>query len=210
MLGIFRVYVKYLLLILFLLSINAQALCELGFDFNYNRQVYGLDMKNKLTNRTYLTSLAIYIFSTTALEINYSNNTRITTENNDVAITGSTFKVSSVQNTVDNKIYGVGIRQALLPSTFRFRPMVSIGYARRFTQDSTHYTFHDTSTGNSFGFTDGPVKIRDDSVFAAFILQWRLAQTFSIKGSMRTVFPAFQTARAKDYVEYMAGLSWFF
>lgn len=201
---------KYFLLILFFVSVNAHALFELGVDFTYNRQVYGLDLKNKLTNRTYMTSLAMYLFSTTAIELNYSSSNRTTTENNAVAISGTTYQVTSVQNNVDNKVYGLGIRQALLPARFNFRPLISLGYARRFTEDSTQYTFKDTVTGETTSYSDGPTKARDDSVFAAFILQWRIGPAFSIKGSVRTVFPAFQTERAKDYVEYMAGLSLFF
>lgn len=189
---------------------KAYALYELGFDFNYNRQVYGLDQKNKLTNRAYMGSLALYLFTSTAIEINYSDSLRKTIENNSVPISGSTFNVTSVENNVNTRVYGLGIRQALLPSRFRLRPLISLGYARRFTYDSTTYNFYDNSTGRNILYTEGPYKMRDDSVFAAFILQLKLGQAFSIKGSVRTVFPAFQTSRAKDYIEYMAGLSWFF
>ncbi len=194
----------------FLQASQAHALMELGADFGYDRQIYGQDRQNKLANRTYSGVLAWYIFSTTALELNFTKNEQIITENNNVPIQGSTLRVKNTQNTVETGIYGVGIRQALLPQGYRLRPMISAGYARQFVESFTDYTIEDTSTGNIITFTDGPFKRRDDSVFAAFMLQWQLTRAFAIKGSIRTVFPAFNYNSARDNLKYLAGFSLFF
>lgn len=183
---------------------------ELGFDFGYDRQIYGSDRENKIVDRVYSGSLAWYIFSTTAIEINYSLDQQITTQNTDVAIQGSTLTMTESQNRVETEVYGIGIRQGLLPPSFRLRPMISIGYARQFVKDTTDYSFKNSANGQEISFSDGPYKRRDDSVFAGFILQWQLTKMLAIKGSVRTVFPAFQYNSARDNLKYLVGFSWFF
>lgn len=193
-----------------LIASPAQALMELGFDFGYDRQIYGQERENKLVDRTYSGILAWYVFSSTALELNYSRNEQIITQNSDVPLQNSTLVLDSTQNRVETSVYGVGIRQALLPQGYRLRPMVSVGYARQFVEDSTDYTIHDSGSNQTFSFSDGPSKRRDDSVFAGFMLQWQLGRNFAIKGSVRTVFPAFEYNSARDNLKYLAGFSLFF
>lgn len=195
---------------LIILSSNLWALSELNAEFGYGRQIYGSKDENKTISRSYSGSLAQYFFETTALELNYSYQSEVSTENNSVPITGTTYSVVSMQNTMTTIVYGLGLRQALAPQKSPIRPVLSFGYAKQFVENKTDYTFQNSTTGNRFTTTDGPYKSRIDSAFAAFTLQLKMTQTFSLQGSVKTVFPAFKTGLARNNLKYTAGFSWFF
>ncbi len=195
---------------LIILSSNLWALSELNAEFGYGRQLYGSKDENKTISRSYSGSLAQYFFETTALELNYSYQSEVSTENNSVPITGTTYSVVSMQNTMTTVVYGLGLRQALASQKSPIRPVLSFGYAKQFVENKTDYTFQNNTTGNRFTTTDGPYKSRIDSAFAAFTLQLKMTQTFSLQGSVKTVFPAFKTGLARNNLKYTAGFSWFF
>lgn len=199
-----------LFLVLILFSSNLWALSELNAEFGYGRQVYGTRDENKTISRTYSGSLAQYFFETTALEFNYSYQSDVSTENNQVPITGTTYSVVSMQNRMTTVVYGLGLRQALASQKSPIRPVLSFGYAKQFVENNTDYTFQNNTTKNRFITTDGPHKTRVDSAFAAFTLQIKMTQTFSLQGSVKTVFPAFKTGLAKNNLKYTVGFTWFF
>ncbi len=202
---------KLLFSILLLLStLPAWALSELNAEFGYGRQVYGANDENKTISRTYSGSLAQYFFETTAIEFNYSYQSEISTENNNVTITGTNYSVVSMQNNIRTSVYGIGLRQALAPQKSPIRPMLSFGFAKQFVENWTDYTFKNNTTGSTFVNRDGIYKSRVDSAFAAFSLQLKMTQTFSLQGSVKTVFPAFKTGLAKNNLKYTAGFTWFF
>jgi len=197
-------------LFLILASSSLWALSELNAEFGYGRQVYGTNDSSKILSRSYSGSFAQYLFDTTAIEFNYAFQSEVTTENNTVAITGTSYSVVSMQNTMITNVYGVGLRQALAPKNSPIRPMISFGYAKQFSENKTEYTFQNDTTGSRFVSRDGPYKARVDSAFAGFTLQLKMTQTFSLQGSVKTVFPAFKTGLAKNNLKYTAGFSWFF
>jgi hypothetical protein len=47
-------------------------------------------------------------------------------------------------------------------------------------------------------------------MFGAFTLQLRLTERFSLKGSVKSLFPAFEFNKAKDNLKYLVGFSWVF
>lgn len=183
---------------------------EIAGEFGYEKQVYGHNRQNKLVNRTYTANIAQYFFSMTAIEINYSSNEEITTENNTLEITGTGYSVVSMQNTVTTDVYGIGIRQSFSGRKSRIRPMLSIGYAKQFVQSRTDMTFQDDSNGDKIIVKDPISKKRVDSVFGTFMLQLYITRGFSVRGSVKTIFPAFEFDKAKDDLRYLAGFSWMF
>jgi hypothetical protein len=202
----FKVYSLFLLLIL---PANAWALFELSFDFGYQKQVYGSTRENDITTRTYSGALAMYLFSTTALEVNFSNNEKVSTESTRRSISGFDLSLVSSQNTVEANVYGIGLKQSLAPRGSRLKPLISIGYAKQFIRDYSDYTYEVDSTGQRI-FSKGDVfKSRTDSVFASFILQLAVSQRLSLKASVRTVFKAFEFSQARDDMKYLVGFSWY-
>lgn len=195
---------------LFLFSQQLWALSELNAEFGYGRQVYGSSDQNKSISRTYSGSLAQYFFETTALELNYTYDKEVSTSDSVVKITDTNSSVVNTQNNVKTIIYGVGLRQALAPKKSPIRPVISFGYAKQFVENWTDYTFQNNTTSSRFTIRDGIYKSQVESAFAAFSLQLKVTQTFSLQGSVKTVFPAFKTGLAKNNLKYTAGFTWFF
>ena len=183
---------------------------ELGFDFNYSKQVYGSVRQNSVRKRTYSGSYALYFLSTTALELNYSYGEEVTTENHDLQIEDTDYSIIGFQNVVESEVFGIGIRQAFAGPKSRLKPMISLGYAKQFIKDKSTITLRNNTNGAVTTLNNGSSQKRTDSVFGSFALQFRLMGSFFLKGSVKTVFPAFKTNLAKDYLTYSAGFSWMF
>lgn len=198
------------LFLLSLFSSKAWSYVEFSADFSYDKQVYGPDRNSSLVQRVYSGSIASYIFAYTALELNFSVTEEITTDNNRVLVDGTNTSLSGYQSNVENTVYGIGIRQALAGRGAFIRPMISLGYAKQFVRSYTDYRFTDNSTGQTVTVTDDIEKSRVDSVFATFVLQFRLSKHLAVRGSVNSVFPAFDYDLAKDDLKYMLGLTWVF
>ncbi len=184
------------------------ALTELDFEFGYDKQVFGSDRESKNTSRSYSGSIAFYFFSMTAIEFNYSEKEEETI--NSVESGDSVLTLNSISQTITSTNFGVGIRQAFASRKSFLIPTMSIGWARQKTKDisTTNYTI--VSDGSTVSFQDGPNTDEYDSVFASFALKVRLTKTMSLKGSVNTVFEAFEYDKARDQLSYRAGLSWIF
>lgn len=182
---------------------------ELSGNFAYDKTVYGSQRQNKLVSRTYSGSVAIYLFMSTALELNYSQSEDIQTDNTNTEIV-SGVRIKSTQNLVGTEVYGVGLRQRLAGKGAWLRPLISFGYAKQFKDSSTEYTILDETSGATTVINVDNGRSRVDSAFGTFTLQIRLTKTFSINGSVRTVFKAFEFDQAQDNMKYAAGFSWFF
>lgn len=195
---------------LFFITSCAQALIyEIGLDFSYDKQIYGNNRLNSQTSRTYSGGVSTYLFETTALDLNFSSSKDITTQN-EVYDAGGGFDLVSQQNRVETKVYGIGIKQMLLPRKFRLMPLVSVGYARQFIAYETDLTLENRATDTKTSGSSGESKSRVDSMFGAFILQYRMTDRLSIKGSVKTIFPSADWNKARDNVKYAFGISWIF
>ena len=86
---------------------------EVAFDFGYDRQIYGLQRQNSSVNRTYSAALSTYIFDYTAIDLNASRSSDITTENERYNVTTG-IDVVGQQNRVTSNVYGVGIKLSLI------------------------------------------------------------------------------------------------
>lgn len=201
---------RFLPIFIFLfISNNAFSLTEIGADFGYQRQVYGNDRQNDIVTKTYSGSIAFYFLESTALEFNYYESQELTEEKNTVPVTGTNVDVVRTENSVLNRSYGIGLRQAFAGRKAFLRPTLSLGYARQFVTDNTSIDFQDRSTGVVTTFRDNPSKLRSDSVFGTFALQLRLTKTLSFRASVNTIFAANDFGSAGDNLKYMAGITWY-
>lgn len=188
---------------------SAHALIEMGVDYGYSKRKYGTNKENLDTSTTYSANMALYLLTRTAVEFTWAQQEDETREVNNIPIDGSTITINGVRSVVDSRMYGIGIKQALSPRKARFRPAISIGYVRQIIEDKTFISFIDSSDSSTGEIQDSESKNRYDSVMGSFSLQFFLSKRFAIKGSVRTIFPAFEFDQASDDLKYTVGLSWF-
>jgi hypothetical protein len=199
-------------LILFLLYIPvvcSAGIYELDFDFGYDRQIYGTSRQNSVISRNYSVGFSSYLFDLTALDFNLANSQDITSENDRYTV-ATGYDVVAHQNRVKTNVYGVGIKQMLAGRGSRIIPVISVGYAREFVTSSGDITVENTSSLARSMVNLKETKQRYNSVFGAFSLQLKLTDRFSLKGTVKTIFPAFEFNKARDNVKYSAGFSWIF
>lgn len=190
--------------------INSWAITELSSSFGYQKNTFGENKESDIVTRSYSASVAFYFWTRTALEFNFSHNREDTTNRSDIPVSGTDVEVREIQNQVTTNVYGIGLRQSLAPRGAIIRPLISLGYAKQYISDITEYTFHDNNTNENFKFNDGETELSDDSVFATFSLELKITRGLSLKGSVRSVFPAFEFKRAGENLKYMAGFTWMF
>ncbi|MCF8060328.1 MAG: hypothetical protein K9K67_13585 [Bacteriovoracaceae bacterium] len=195
-------------LIFFFIFPSGHALIELNGEYGVSTQKYGANRDNEIEATTIGGSVALYLFDLTAIELNYSQTETVTSETNVLTI-DSTYDLIGQENNVLVYSYGIGIRQAFASRKARFRPSMSLGYARQFIRDTTQATFRNNITGNTFIVNDDVTKLRDDSVFGSFNLELRLTNTVSLRGSVKTIFRAFDFDKAQDNIRYLLGFSWY-
>lgn len=196
------------LLLALLFTGQAHALMELSGSFSYDKTVYGDQRQNKITNRTWAGGVAIFLFNSTALELNYSNSEEETIENEVIPLSGFNVSVVGTQQTVQNEVFGVGLRQVLGHRKARIVPSISLGYAKQFITSWSDATYRDDSTLAELTTSSDPTKSRTDSVFGTFTVKLNLTQRLSLTGSVNTLFKAFETDQARDNLKYRVGFSW--
>ena len=201
---------KNLLTLLYLVPQICLSFVETDFNFIYDKQIFGADRENFQISRTYNLNFAWYVTGRTAFEVGYGVGTIYTTENQSYEINGSGLEIYWHENTVRNLYYSVGIRQSFAGRGSFFRPMLSFGYAKQEITDQTSYKVRAIGSGGGV-LLEQPAEIMEsDSVFATLALTIRLTQSFSIKSSVQTVFPAFEFEKARDDLKYMGGIMWVF
>ncbi|MBY0415421.1 MAG: hypothetical protein K2Q18_14710 [Bdellovibrionales bacterium] len=182
---------------------------EIAFDFGYDRTIYGLQRQNSTVTRSYSAALSTYIFDYTAIDINASRSQDTTSENERYNVATGVDLIAQ-QNRVASTVYGIGIKQMFAPRTARLIPGLSIGYAKQFVNYDSDLTVENTTTKAQTIISRATTKDRVDSVFGTFFVQLRLTDRLNLKGSVKTLFPAFQLDKAKDNVKYSLGFSWVF
>ena len=185
------------------------AVSEFDFQFSYDRKIYGLNRENKQTVRTYSFSLAQYFFSFTAFEISYSDSDKIINDNQNVEVDDLNLTIVSRQHRYNTKVYSIGLRQALTGRNSVIRPLISVGYARQFVTYDTDISY-ELDSGEDYFIQGDTLKYRNDLAFGTFSLQIRITRGFALKGSVKTMIPAFDTDKVRDYLEYLAGFTWIF
>ena len=182
---------------------------EIAFDFGYDRTVYGSTRQNNTVTRSYAGALSTYIFDYTAIDLSASRTQDITSENERYTVATGVDLVAQ-QNRVRSSVFGIGIKQMFAPRTARLIPGISVGYAKQFLDYESDVTVEDTVSLTRLTINNGTKKQRIDSVFGTFSLQLRMTERLSLKGSVKTLFPAFEMDKARDNVKYAFGFSWVF
>ena len=185
------------------------AVVELGMNVGYDKQYFGENRESYSTTLTYSGSLAFYFTSNLALELNYSQSEDDTNQSYSKD-TLETVSITHLQNRVFTKVFGIGIRASLGSiKTSRLVPMISLGYAKQFVEDQTTYTLYLTDSDTETTITYVNPKKTIESMFGSFMLQLKITQRFTLKASVKTVFKAFEFNKAKDYLKYLVGFSWY-
>lgn len=200
---------KLLFIIILILPLKAFAVFEFDFDFGYDKQIYGASRQNSVVSRNYTVGVSSYLFDLTALDLNFSS-TKDTTSQNDRYTVATGIDVVAQQNRVQTKVVGLGLKQMLAGRGSRIVPIISAGYAREFVTSSGDITVENTSSLAQSKFNLNETKQRYNSVFGSFILQVKLTEGFSLKGSIKTLFPAFEFSKARDNIKYLVGFAWIF
>jgi len=201
---------KFLILFILIIPINSFAgIYEFDFDFGYNSQKYGVNRQNSVMSRNYSYGISVYLFDLTAINFNVSNDQDITTQNDRYTVATS-LDVISQQNRVKTDVYGVGIKQMLAGRNSRIVPTISVGYAKESVTSSGDITVENTITNAHTVFNLTQTKQKYNSVTGSFALQLKLTERFSLKGSVQTLFPAFEFNKAKDNLKYLVGFAWIF
>ena len=182
---------------------------EFDFDFGYDKQIYGSNRQDSVVSRNYSAGISSYLFDLTAIDLSFSNTSDITSQNDRYTV-ATGYDVVAQQNRVDTKVFGLGIKQMLAGRGSRIIPVVSVGYAREFVTSDGDVTVENTSTLVRTPYYLTETKQKANSVFGSFSLQIKLTDRFSLKGTMKTLFPAFSFNKAKDNLKYSFGFSWVF
>lgn len=198
-----------LLICIIFSSKSAYAVSEVNFDFGYDRQIYGVDRQNSVVSRNYSVGVSTYLFDLTGIDLNYSNTQDITSQNDRYTVSAP-FDIIAQQNRVRTNVFGVGIKQMLVGRGARIIPVISAGYARQFVTSSGDITVENSTSKVTEKVYLAETKQRYNSVFGSFTLQLKLTERFSLKGTVRTLFPAFEFNKAKDNLKYLVGFSWVF
>jgi hypothetical protein len=183
---------------------------EIDGDFSYNKQIYGANKNNSIVSRAYSAGFSNYIFSTTAIDFNFTYSKDITSNNDRYNITGYTVDHTADQSRVVTSVYGVGVKQMLAPKGAFLVPIISFGYAREFVTSDSDSTYLNTATSTSFKYTASTSKAVYNSVFGTFMLQLHFTEALSFKAAVKTLFPAFEFNKAKENLKYSVGFSWIF
>ncbi len=193
---------------LFLLAcaVRSYALVELSGNFGYDRQIYGENRDNKYVERTYSGAVAVYLWGLTAIEFSYSKDLDVITDNSQ-RILDPTITILNQQDRTTSEVFGIGLKQAFTGRKSFLQPIISLGYAKDITRSEVDYTVDISGVTQTLNFDVESTKT--DSVFGVFTLRLKITERFTINGSIRTVFPYFETDKARDNVKYLAGFSWF-
>lgn len=199
-----------LMVLLFTFTQPVLSFYELDGEFAYDKQLYGTERNNKSVSRSYYASFASYFLTLTALEFNYSTTKDIDTRSDEYKLTGTDYTLISEQAIIESYSYGIGLRQAFANKNSFLVPTLSLGYARQITTYSTDYTYRNDLDSSTLFIQGDKKKQRQDSIFGTFSLKIQLTKNLSLKGSVKTLFPADDFNKAKDYLKYTAGFSWMF
>lgn len=200
---------NFLFIVLLILPLKAIAAFEFDFDFGYDKQIYGASRQNSVVSRNYSVGISSYLFDLTALDLNVSKNEDVTSQN-DSYLVAPGVKVVGQTNNVQTNVFGIGLKQMLAGRGARITPIISAGYAREFVTSSGDITIEDSATLARTSILSAETKQRYNSVFGSFILQIKLTESFSLKGSVKTLFPAFDFSKARDNLKYLVGFAWMF
>ncbi len=202
-----QMFLRYLLLMNIFASLAAAGEVELSGNFGYDKKIFGTDLQNYATTRTYSGQIAWYLLANTGLELNYSSSTDLVLQNENMVIAPTNDVLKEITNQVATKVYGIGFRQMLLPRGSIITPLLSVGYGRQITEERFQYIVYSYLLDETLTINVRRPPQTINSVFATFSLQIPLTSFLALKGSVSTIFPAFEYNSAKNNLKYLVGLT---
>lgn len=195
---------KNLILILLLSYTHFSYAGFVDFSANYwySEQLSGVEDENKIISQTIGVNWAWYIWSTTAIELNYSQNIYEDDFNTD--LTDGADTINRIYKRTTTRVYGIGIRQALAGRKATVIPSIFIGTATQKILEQQTYVIN-----NSVSKLE-PDEIEQNSGQISVALRIRITELMGLRFSARSVFPDFDTSKIRNNVTYSAGLSWVF
>jgi hypothetical protein len=188
---------------------SAHALWDIGANFSYARQVYGVDRDHRYTSRTWRGSVAYYFWTYTGLEVNYSYNEQRITDERDTDFTDGSFTIIKTEQRVYTQVVGYGIRQLLAPKDWIFTPYIAGGYAKQKQINTNEYIVKNNTTGQIDTLKYRQPTASFDSIYATAGIEIKITKRLRVTGSISTVFEAWYADKAKDNLRYLAGVRWF-
>lgn len=204
-----KIFLFLLIVPLVLAPTFAHGLVEISGNFGYDKKIFGEYLQNSATTRTYTGQVAWYLLETSGLELNYSSSMDLILQKENMAIAPTNDILREITNQVDNKVFGIGLRQMLLPRGSILVPLISVGYGRQISEERYRYIVYSGDLDQNLVIEVRRPAITINSVFATFSLQLRLTSYLALKGSVSTIFPAFEYDSAKNNLKYLVGLTCF-
>lgn len=191
-----------LILLLSLSNISQAAFVDFSANYWYSEQLHGIEDENKIVSQTVGVNWAWYIWSVTAIELNYSQTINEDDYNTD--LTDGSDTINRIYKRTINQVYGIGLRQALAGRNSMIIPSIFIGIAKQTSKEETTYVI------NGASLIDDPEEIEQESGQISVALRIRVTELMGFRLSARSVFPDFDTSKIRNNVTYSAGLSWVF
>jgi hypothetical protein len=183
---------------------TASAYVDFSANFFYTKEIFG-ENDNVNRSRNYNVTWAWYMFSTTALELNYSE-AQSTYENNDEVTVATNVKIKQSINQVLTDSYSIGIRQSFAARTSRFIPSISASWSNQKQEGFNTYKIDNNGTLVDLKETTGIVE--QSSMSAAVMLTIKFTQFFGMNFMGRKFFP--KDDSIKESAQFSAGINWLF
>jgi hypothetical protein len=180
---------------------------ELDGSYSWEKYYYGTSNENQFYNKSWLGSVAFLPWALTAIQLDYVQGQSILLADQDYPA-GSNNSVVYQKTDVETQTFSINLRQAFTGSNSIIRPMVSLGWARRFTLNSGYTDYRDNQSGEVTRFFTPDQDLKQDLTQLAFYLKIRIFNGFFLTLSLRTLFEGFEIAKANQNLRFFVGISW--
>ncbi len=180
---------------------------EIDGSFSWENYYYGDNNVNQYNSNIYMASLALAPWSLTAFQFDFLQGQTILLADQDYPA-GVNNSVVYNKTDVETQTYGFSLRQAFTGSQSFIRPMVSLGWARRFSLNSGYTDYRDNSSGEVTRVYQPEQNLKQDLTSLGLYLKIRVFNGFFLSLSLRTLFEGFQIAKANQNLRFFVGISW--
>jgi hypothetical protein len=193
---------------LFLIPLSSFAMdIELDASYSWEKYYYGTLNENQFYNKNWLGSVAFLPWTFTAIQLDYVQGQSILLADQDYQAGGNNSVVYQ-KTDVETQTFSINLRQAFAGSNSFIRPMVSLGWARRFTLNSGYTDFRDNQNGGVTRVFQPNQELKQDLTQLALYLKFRIFNGFFLTLSLRTLFEGFEIAKANQNLRFFVGISW--
>jgi hypothetical protein len=193
---------------LFLFSLSSYSMdVEVDASYSWEKYYYGASNVNEFYNKSWLGSVAFLPWSLTAIQLDFVQGQSILLADQDYQA-GSNNNVVYQKTDVETQTFSINLRQAFAGNNSFIRPMVSLGWARRFTLNSGYTDYRDNQSGEVTRIFQPDQELKQDLTQLALYLKFRIFNGFFLTLSLRTLFEGFEIAKANQNLRFFVGISW--